>query len=81
MGNSQLWDSISTIAPWRATAFEILHEDFKRRQVEQERRIEFILAQTELLRQKNALLWTQLKDQRAHIHVLYQSRSNFYHLR
>ena len=80
MGNSQPWDSVSTIAPRRAIASEILREDFKRRQMEQKRRIEFIFAQTELLRQKNALLWTQLTDQRAHIHVLYLSTSNLDHL-
>ena len=50
MGDSQPWDSISTTTPWRATAQKIIPKDFKRRQEEQEKRIESIVAQTELLR-------------------------------
>ena len=50
---------------------KIIPEDFKRRQGDQERRIEYIIAQTKLLSQENALLWTQLEDQCAHIQVLH----------
>ena len=44
MGDSQLRDSISTIAPRRAVTLEFILEGFEMRQVEQERRIESIIA-------------------------------------
>ena len=40
-----------------------------------------ILAQTELLRQENALLQTQLEDQQVHIQMLHQPASNLDHIR
>lgn len=79
-GDSQPRDSTCTTAPWRAVVLKIIHEDFKRHQADQERRIESILAQTELLRQANALVQTQLEDQRAHIQVQHQSTSTLDHL-
>ena len=44
MGDSQLRDSISIIAPQRAATPEFIPKGFERRQVEQERRIESIIA-------------------------------------
>ena len=71
MRDSQLYDSISTIAPRKPAVPKIIPEGFKRRQGDQERRIEYIIAQTKLLSQENALLRTQLEDQCAHIQVLH----------
>ena len=44
MGDSQPRDSISIIAPQRAATLEFILEGFERRQVEQERIIESIIA-------------------------------------
>ena len=49
---------------------------FKSRQLDQERRVEAMLEQTELSRQENALLWTQLENQCVCIQALHHIANN-----